>query len=93
MKERINMDDVPIWNCVTENADQEDLREEMQRNRFSPFVIKSKKMYSEKFKYQMVKAVAMVNRGASIQEAASRVFDSSNPALFEVIKEYLENEK
>ena len=93
MKERINMDDVPIWNCVTENADQEDLREEMQRNRFSPFVIKSKKMYSEKFKYQMVKAVAMVNKGASIQEAASRIFDSSNPALFEVIKEYLENEK
>lgn len=93
MKERIDIDDVPIWNCVTENSDQEDLREEIQRNRFSPFVIKSKKMYSEKFKYQMVKAVSMVNKGASIQEAASRIFDSNNPALFEVIKEYLENEK
>ena len=92
-KEHIKIDEVPVWHCVTENPDQEDLRQEMREARYSPHMIKAKKAYSEKFKYQMVKAVALINNGASVEEAASRVFDSNNPSLFEVIKEYVQNEK
>ena len=92
-KETIKIEEVPVWHCVTENADQEELRQESRKARFSPHLIKSRKEYGEKFKYQMIKAVALINKGASVEEAASRVFDSSNPALFDVIKEYVKNEK
>ena len=92
-KEHIKIDEVPVWHCVTESPDQEELRQEMRESRYSPHMIKARKEYSEKFKYQMVKAVALINKGASVEEAAVRVFDSNNPSLFEVIKEYVANEK